>query len=203
MSKRGIGFTVIGVLLIFGALGLAIFNFWSDCKAGSYAAGVLAQLQKEMPEPAESVPDYVLNPDMEMPVKEIDGVCYIGTLTIPDLELELPVIRDWSYPALKKAPCRYSGSVYQNHMVIAAHNYSRHFGRLKRLSSGAEVIFTDMDGNEFHYSVGGIETLPPKAIEEMTESDWDLTLFTCTVGGRARVALRCDRVETDAVTVTP
>ena len=31
-------------------------------------------------------PDYILNPEMEMPVKEIDGIDYIGTLKIPSFE---------------------------------------------------------------------------------------------------------------------
>lgn len=44
------------------------------------------------------LPDYMLCPDMEMPVKTIEGVDYIGILTIPALELELPVISEWSYP---------------------------------------------------------------------------------------------------------
>ena len=29
----------------------------------------------------------------------------------------------------------------------------------------------------------------------MTAGDFDLTLFTCTYGGKSRVTLRCDRVE--------
>ena len=36
-----------------------------------------------------------------------------------------------------------------------------------------------------------METLMPTAVEEMESGDWDLTLFTCTVGGRTRVAVRC------------
>ena len=43
-----------------------------------------------MEEPGE-VPDYVLFPDMEMPTIEVDGHDYIGTLSIPELGLELPV----------------------------------------------------------------------------------------------------------------
>ena len=36
-----------------------------------------------------------------------------------------------------------------------------------------------------------LETLSPFAIEEMTGGNWDLTLFTCTVGGQYRVTVRC------------
>ena len=52
-----------------------------------------------------------------------------------------------------------------------------------------------MDGNVFSYKVGEIITLQPEAVEEMTESDWDLTLFTCTIGGATRVTVRCEKVD--------
>ena len=48
-----------------------------------------------------------------------------------------------------------------------------------------------MDGNRFIYAVSGTEQLPGTAIEEMKSGDWDLTLFTCTIGGAARVTVRC------------
>lgn len=141
------------------------------------------------------IPDYILNPDMEMPVEHIDGQDYIGVLAIPGLELKLPVISEWSYPRLKIAPCRYAGSAYTGDLIISAHNYSSHFGKLNHLHVGDTVSFTDIDGNVFHYKVMEIYTLKPTAIEEMESGDWDLTLFTCTVGGQSRVTVRCDSVK--------
>ena len=140
---------------------------------------------------AASQPAFVRYPDMEMPTKEIDGETYIGVVEIPSLELSLPVMSDWSYPQLKKAPCRYVGSVYSHDAVICGHNYDRHFGRLKELVPGDEVRFTDMDGNVFRYSVCAVEQLAKTAVEEMQTGDWDLTLFTCTKGGVMRVTVRC------------
>lgn len=187
MSKRGKICTGIGWLLLAAALFLAVYNLWSDVKAGKTADAVLEQLMPEI----EEEESYIPNSEMDMPEKEIDGQKYIGVLQIPALSLELPIISEWSYPNLKIAPCRYTGSAYQNNLVIAAHNYSSHFGRLKNLSPGDEVTFTDVDGNVFRYEVAELETLSPFSIEEMTDSDWDLTLFTCTVGGQSRVTLRC------------
>lgn len=146
------------------------------------------------PMPEIIIPDYILNPDMPMPTAEHNGQRYIGVLEIPALRLELPIISQWSYPRLKKAPCLYYGSAYKDNMVIAAHNYPEHFGRLAELREGSRITFTDMDGNVFHYEALGVETLKPTAIRAMTHSDYDLTLFTCTVGGSYRVALRCDRL---------
>lgn len=106
---------------------------------------------------------------------------------------ELPVISSWDYPGLRVAPCRYTGSAYTDDLVIAAHNYASHFGRLRELSQGDSIRFTDTDGNVFDYVVSELEILEPYAVSQMTEGDWDLTLFTCTPGGQHRVTLRCNR----------
>ena len=71
---------------------------------------------------------------------------------------------------------------------------NRHFGLIKNLHYGDDVTFTDMDGNTFRYQVIEVETLKPLAVEEMKTGDWDLTLFTCTLGGATRVTVRCSRV---------
>lgn len=50
---------------------------------------------------------------------------------------------------------------------------------------------TNEELNTALYEVIELETLSPFAIEEMTGGNWDLTLFTCTVGGQYRVTVRC------------
>ena len=109
--------------------------------------------------------------------------------------MSLPIISEWSYDALQTAPCRYSGSAYLDNLVIAGHNYRSHFASLPQLQPGDTVTFTDMDGNVFSYAVSSLETLSSYAISDMTSGDWDLTLFTCTVGGQSRLAIRCDQAE--------
>ena len=199
---------MIGLLLIAAALFLTIYNFMDDNRASRSAHGVMDQLREMRPEKESEeddaasqsaageveVPDYVLNPKMKMPVKVIDGQEYIAVLKIPAFGLELPVLSQWSYPNLRIAPCRYQGSAYTDDLVIAAHNYTSHFGNLKNLQEGDTVILTDMDDNVFTYKVALRETLMPTAVEEMSSGDWDLTLFTCTLGGSYRVTVRCERV---------
>lgn len=192
MKHKGNGLIFTGLLLIAAALFLTGYNLFDQMRAQRSAAQAAAQLTEQLPQTSQAdVPDYLLSPEMEMPVETIDGVDYVGVLRIPALALELPVISQWSYPLLKIAPCRYSGSAYQNNLVLCAHNYASHFGNLKSLHIGDAVTFTDMDGNLFSYQVAELETLPPQATEEMESGDWDLTLFTCTVGGQSRVTVRC------------
>jgi sortase A len=141
-----------------------------------------------------AIPDYQLNPDMDMPMQEANGQQYIGVIDIEGISVTLPVISDWDYQKLKLAPCRYSGSAYQPGFVIMAHNYAGHFGKLDTLSYGSRVTFTDVDGNIFEYEVADIEILKRTDVEDMKSDAWDLTLFTCTVGGSSRVTVRCVRV---------
>lgn len=193
-------FIITGLLLIAAALFLTGFNLFDEYRAERSVDSVLQQmmLQDTSVLREGEIPDYILNPDMEMPVETIDGLDYIGTLEIPSLDLELPVLSEWNYPNLRVAPCRYVGSAYQGNLIIAAHNYPSHFGNLKHLQEGEMVRFTDVDGNRFTYKVVVRETLEPTAIEEMQseeEGAWDLTLFTCTIGGQSRVTVRCVQVE--------
>lgn len=206
MRNKGTGMILLGLLLIAAALFLTAYNLYDEQRAEQSALQVIDRLEDYLPSEAPTeastepiveqapmpndAPDYVLCPDMEMPVETINGIDYIGVLQIPLLELELPIASEWNYPNLKTAPCRYSGSAYLNNMIICAHNYSSHFGKLKSLSEGDVATFTDMAGNVFIYKMVERETLNPTDIEEMEDGDWDLTLFTCTVGGKTRVTIR-------------
>lgn len=193
MIKRNTALTIGGLLLIAAALSLTIYNLYDEYRASRSAENAVVQIKQtgsqDLSEESEA-PDYALNPNMAMPIRTVDGQDYIGVLSIPTLDIELPIISEWSYPNLKIAPCRYYGSVYSGDMVIAGHNYRSHFGRLKNLAKGDAVYFTDMAGNVFTYTVSLCEILDPTDVDEMT-GGWDLSLFTCTLGGSYRETIRC------------
>ncbi len=199
MNKKGSIWILIGTLLISTGLGILAYNFYSSIEAGKHSKLAAEQLIETIPNDSatssmndvEVYPDYVLNPNMDMPTRDIDGYSYIGLLEIPALNLTLPVQQDWSDSKMKISPCRYTGSAYLSNMVICAHNSSAHFGKLKNLSEGDAIYFTDIDGNQFSYEVIETEMLLPDAVEEMVSGEWDLTLFTCTIGGAYRVTVRC------------
>lgn len=200
--KAGKLLMTIGLLLIAAAFLLMVYNIWESKKAENMSEEILNQIKDGQDEnvssdDADEKPLYEIYPDMEMPVLTIDGVDYIGILTVPSLGLELPVAGNWSYPNLRRSPCRYKGSAYSNDMIIAGHNYSRHFGGLKNLAIGEEISFRDVDGHIFQYQVDDIETIPGTAVEDMDAGEWDMTLFTCTYGGKSRVTIRCRKLEND------
>ena len=196
----------IGTILIFlGLLSMAASgwlgfrNIQEQNNAAEVSQETVLQLAipKQKPMSVEELvetPDYEYNPYMEMPEQEVNGHAYIGTLEILDLDLTLPIMSTLTMPKLKIAPCRYSGTVYQDDLIIGAHNYASHFGKLKNLSYGSRLQITDMDGNQFCYEVADIEILKPDQVDDLRGGDWPLTLFTCTIGGKTRVVVRCERV---------
>lgn len=198
--KGAAALIVIGCLFLTAALALGGYNLWDDYRAEQSVSGVLSRLPVREPPTAVTTPGYIPNPDMEMPAEEIDGYLYIGKVTVPALGLELPIMDTWDYKRMKIAPCRYAGTAYRPGFVLCGHNYTSHFGRLKNLTPGDSVLFTDLAGNVFSYEVAKLETLAPTAVEEMKSADWDLTLFSCTISGQARVTVRCNKTRTPGET---
>ena len=203
-----------GLLLIVAALLLTMYNVIESQRAGKTASDMVLQIEQmeasksnvaveteeeaenaENPESAESAQTQEEREEAELvPVLPVDGLDCIGILRIPDLGLALPVLNDWSYDLLKKAPCRYSGSIQENDLVIAGHNYRTHFQRIKWMKAGQRVTFTDLNGNEYQYEVIEVDQIAGEDVEGMLAGDWDLTLFTCTTSRVARAAVRCRRI---------
>ena len=192
---------LLGLAMVAGAAWLVLANRAEESAAGDAADQTMTELRAAMEDaltvsaqptlPPESP---VATPVPEMPTMEIDGEAYIGYLEMPTIGLSLPVMSDWSYAKLRIAPCRYWGSTYDDSLVIMAHNYDRHFGRIGTLQEGDPVQFVGADGEIVSYVVQGQETLQPTDVNGMLDSGADLTLFTCTYGGRSRVTVRLKRV---------
>lgn len=200
-AKLGTVCMALGLSLIAAALGLLLYNQNEANQAGEASAQLMELLEEQLetvPErPGElEVPREVLTAEeLEMTEFVIDGHAYIGYISIPALELELPILSQWDMDKLQIAPCRYYGTLKGNDLVLMAHNYDKHFGRLDKLADGDAVYFKDMDGVVTAYTVTGQDILDPDAVEEMTAGEFDLTLFTCTYGGENRVTVYCDRAK--------
>lgn len=203
----GIVLTTVGAMLVCAALLLFCYNRYEDDSAGREAESLLTEVLSaiETAKPVTSLSslptaeegETYVETEEEMLLYRIDGENYIGYLTILDLKLQLPVMSDWDYDRLKKAPCRQFGSVETDDLVIAAHNYKNHFGKLGTLTVGASVSFTDMTGTKHSYTVTSITTLPEDAVDAVQNSGHDLVLYTCTLAGTTRVAVFCDRAENE------
>lgn len=199
IKKSGIILMILGTVLIGSALSLLLYNRQEDIQASQSVDDLMEKLQATIqqptttPAPSETETEPVETRPAEMTSVIIDGYEYIGYLSIPTLELELPVMAQWDYARLRIAPCRESGATATNDLVIAAHNYDSHFGRLKQLQYGDSITFTEMDGFFNTYHVEKTVILEPNQVEDVLLSDYDLVLYTCTKGGATRVVVYCNR----------
>ena len=128
-----------------------------------------------------------------------DGV--VGTIEIPEIDIELPIIGKWSYKLLKISVCRYLGPLpnQPGNCVLAGHNYKSgaHFGRLSKLSVGSEIFVTDaLTNTRMRYEVYQIKSIAPDAFSALKpfEGECGLTLLTCKDNGTNRLLLRCVQV---------
>ena len=165
---------ICGILLVLGAAALFVKVSNDDAKAKAFSQEIVSRLKDETPEAATSPSE-----------KSADA----------GENVTLPVFADWSFEALNYAPARYSGTVKDNDLVIAAHNYYSHFFLLNEMVEGNEVDLTQADGSIIRYIVKKVETLEPTELNKLTAGEYDLTLFTCTPTGAARATVRCDRMK--------
>ena len=164
-KKAGIAIMAAGAVLIISALLLFVHNRQEDAQAGQEAESLLESVEAVIeaqavrkPSPSPGVSPSPAPVDPTMPTVTIDGYDYIGYVEVPVLGLKLPVMSKWDYTRLQIAPCRQFGSSRTDDLVIAAHNYRNHFGRLKELAVGDSVTFTDMEGIVNTYRVEKVET---------------------------------------------
>ena len=200
--RKGFGICciVLGICCLVASAGFIVYNRWEAENAQNVSKDLLQNVRENMQELTRE--EISQDASMEIPVDvpremlttQVNGYDCIGVLSIPALELELPVLTDWDYVKLRMAPCHYFGSCYEKNFVIAAHNYRSHFGRLSELQPKDLVLFTDVSGTVHGYEVVLLETLPGIATEEMITSGFDLSLYTCTPGGASRVTVRCSAV---------
>lgn len=193
-QKRGLMLVALGLSLVMAALGIHLAQEKRDALAGQSANVLLQQLQ--LSRTSLPAPDGMEQEETAtaMPEKSYLGYSMIGTIRVPSLDIELPVLSTWSYELLDVAPCRYSGSLPTGDMILMGHNYKSHFTPLLQAAVGTEVEFEDVNGQVSRYTVAEITYLHKNDGEKLP-SDYPLTLFTCTAGGQNRMVLRCQETK--------
>lgn len=218
-KKAGIVLAVAGAVLLMAALLFALYNEYVDIRAGTASERILEEFRSVLEKQTENAPAQVLEgaqspdtdsfPDSKIthldtpdstPVSAdraltVEGYNCIGYLEIPILGLTLPVLDQWDYEQLNAAPCRHFGSVYTDDLVIAGHNYKRHFSYLTKLKPGDAVYFCDAGGVLHNYSVESVRYIDASNVDAVKDSDCPLVLYTCTFMGDIRAAVFCSRTE--------
>lgn len=124
-----------------------------------------------------------------------DGREYYGIVEIPELDIRLPILMEYSDANMKTTACVYYGDTANDNLVIVGHNYDSQFGQLNHVEEGLEVWIYLMDGESYRYVSTSVEAYNPDQVEEVLMGDWDLTLLTCNYAGDKRITLRCEVAE--------
>ena len=99
--NKGKAFIGIGVLLILVSLVITGFNKYEDLNAGKQAQEVLDVFKNEVVTQNHVVDNLITNEVKEMKTININGDEFIGTIKIPSINLELPVMSEYTYSKLK------------------------------------------------------------------------------------------------------
>lgn len=121
--------------------------------------------------------------------KKYEGFTVCGTMTIPAINFEYPILEESSKQAIEKAvSLLYPSPENLNkpgNVVIVGHNYRNglFFSNLKKLSNGDKIYVVDYTGKKLTYEVyNKFETLESDTsfYARDTNGKAELTLSTCT-----------------------
>ena len=188
--KKKIAITLMALGAVMVVLGACLlgYNLYESEQARISAESLMKTIRQQV---ETVVPEQEDPFNDEMKIVNIDGYGYVGYLSIPVLDLDLPVMASCDLTRLKISPCRYYGSTKTDNLVIAAHNYKYHFGYLGDLAAEDLISFTDMTGTVTNYRVKAVSVISPTATDQVKDCGYDWVLYTCTYSGTKRIVVQC------------
>ena len=193
---------IIAIVLLLGFLAFDYIQKYNTTKQASdfvenYQGDINSGNQNNDGEETENV---TLNSTTETPIessgtsgsgtkKKYYNYSVVGTMKIPAINLEYPIVENETGPALEKAlVALYPSGDNLNlpgNTVIIGHNYRNgtFFSNLKKLSNGAKIYVTDYRGKSLTYEVyNKFETSSTDTSFYCRDTNGlaELTLSTCT-----------------------
>lgn len=132
-----------------------------------------------------------------------DGVKYTTEtiLKIPKINIEYPVLSATSDALLFVSLNKYWGPQPNEvgNYCIVGHYYEngKMFGKLHKLKNGDKAELTDLSGNTLTYQVYNkyvVEPTDTRCTSQLTDGRKELTLITCTNGGKQRLVVKLRQV---------
>lgn len=132
-----------------------------------------------------------------------DGVKYTteAILKIPKINIEYPVLSATSPELLFVSINKYWGPQPNEvgNYCIVGHYYEngKMFGKLHKLKNGDKAELTDLSGNTITYQVYNKYVVQPtdtRCTSQLTDGRKELTLITCTNGGKQRLVVKLRQV---------
>lgn len=202
---------IIAIVLLLGFLGFDYIKKYNFSKQASdfvedYQGDVTTSEENTTDDSNENV---VLDSSNETPItstttgsgsgkKKYNGFTVVGTMKIPAINLEYPIVEEVSTTALEKALIALypSGDNLNQpgNTVIIGHNYRNgmFFSNLKKLSNGAKIYVTDYRGKSVTYQV----------YNKFEASSTDTSFYTRDTAGLAELTLStCTDASNDQRTI--
>lgn len=132
-----------------------------------------------------------------------DGVKYTteAIIKIPKINIEYPVLSATSDALLFVSLNKYWGPQPNEvgNYCIVGHYYEngKMFGKLHKLKNGDKAELTDLSGNTLKYQVYNkyvVEPTDTRCTSQLTDGRKELTLITCTNGGKQRLVVKLRQV---------
>lgn len=177
----GVAMLTLGILILICWQGY--IHFWVQ-KSEHY----VEKLQNLTPEPQGTVPQE--RRDNTMPVLSVDEIDFIGILEMPRYGVTLPVCADWG--GIIQCPCKFSGSIYDSTLQIGATSQRGQFDFCREISVGDAVLFTDVEGNRYTYTVTNLQYEKHADQTALNRKEANLTLFIKNVYDFEYLIISCD-----------
>lgn len=177
----------LGAILVIASIGLLVYSMRGYEIDTNNA---IVQIEKLLPKITQSVPQEKGNNAMSS--MEIDGESYVALLEMDMYKFKMPVRSVWDEKAVEAVPCRYSGSIYNNTLVIAATDAEGQMDFVNSVNTGDRLTVTDMRGEQFSYKVVKVENSNTATDEELNTDEFDLTIFVEYSGPTDYLFIRCD-----------
>lgn len=122
----------------------------------------------------------------QIPYIDYQGYQVIGTIQIPKINIEYPILSETTKDSLNKSITRFgNGKVNEvGNLSLAGHNYinGSMFGKINELEIGDEIFILDLYGNKITYKIFDKYITDPndtKVLESIEEDKKEVTLITC------------------------
>lgn len=189
MKKRPNLLFLLGFILILASLALLLFSRFYAGHAKSGAENLTNQIESLLPPRTPGVPEEYTNPDM--PVLQVEGQDFVALVDFPAYGVTLPVGSVWKAQTIYSYPCRFSGSVYSDTLVIGGMDQPGQFDFFTRMDQGDKICVTDMIGREFSFIVDRIDRSGSAEADRLDTDAYALEIFVRDAYSMDYIILRC------------
>lgn len=134
--------------------------------------------------------------------EEIKGHKVVGIIKIPKVDLEYPILETTTVETLNLSITKFWGNEINEigNVTLAGHNNLSGvmFGKIKKLEIGDIIELTDIQNATLKYEIFKTYVIDPNDISCILpeqEGVREVTLITCTTGGKNRFIVKAREVE--------